>query len=635
MSELVKPTMDARLQRILQNTAKLDRLRVRESLKEERERQLIHAKLNPLPYVWPSMKRTKDSKCERCDFDKEQFTTHEDWYAEPIDALQMQIPTEPWGWFHLPNINELMKRKSLSRLMDSLVVHPAHLVMMANMSKRIPDVPLVFVLKSDFVEIDIAIVNYIRCVNGVKRPLLVIDETRQQEQTISEARVAAHFQAREDVLVLLDGEDEDGLRKVLNACGFGTTVKVYLLPVSINYERPPQTSKPLNLGIVKINFNTPYTVADLGNTNNQSGMDASPYMQAMSVTRFSKHLIYDIVRKRPIMTTNVVAFLLLTACRGGATVGDLAAMLDEVRHTKHSLDYAFEGDTSDIVERAVDLLGDLVVFEADLVKPSEAVEKLVELSKYAEPLKQHFVLESVLVIAAQSVKRAEDYIDFNTLMTYARDLCVMLQSEFQITKPCQDVVAELKTTFDALSIKEIISKPQNPAMSGNEMRARRLAQQFEESNSESEDEYASQRRQPENEVTINASKPHEVQALKSVVFPYLEAYLTVVCLLKKDLLDKIRINENEFTEMLLVAMSDECKDSNCMTWESCNRDWMKSGLKCLGIQRIIRYERFDDQSIISLNPAYATLKALRLLIGKAERFFDFSNVPNVEIAAKV
>lgn len=612
--------MDARLQRMSRNATKLDRLRVREAMKEDRERQLVNVKVNALPFIRPSMKRDKDSKCERCDVDKETFTRHDDWYLEPIDALQMQMPTETRAWINLPNITELMNRKSLSRQMDSLVIHPAHIVMMANMMKKSPNVPLVFVLKTENAEIDIAMLNFILHANRVKRPLFIVDD--KLEQTFNEARLASHLQAHGDVLVMLDGDDDENLEKVLNACGFGLAVKVFLLPVTINYEKIPLYSPSKffgdkGFGIVKVNFHEAHTVADFIDADKFSE-EMDEQQQFEGVTKISKHLSYDMVMKRPIMSTNVVAFLLLTAYRDGASVDDLAIKLDEMRNGKFSLDYAFEGEPEDIVERAIKMLGDLVVVEANHFKPSQVVSKVVQLAKYAAPLVPHYAMESVLVISAQTIKSTEKYLDFHELIAKATELCELLQGEFQLFKPCQNLEIELQSKFDALSMEDIMSKPKNDPMTGNEQRARRMARQYE-SDEGSDDDGGYQKRNINNEVKINLNMEKELKALENVIKPYIETFLTTICILK-DLRKAKRLSEDELLKLSMKAMREECEDGNCLYWESCCEDWMRSSFKCLELLKIIQIDRYDDKSMVNIHPDYDSSAAIELLINRIGLF---------------
>lgn len=624
--------MDARLQRLIADTSKCDRIRYREGLKLAREQQLKRIKTTPLPYVMPSMHREMDTKCKNCDIDKQTFVRHDDWYLEPSDALLMNLRSKEASMRR--KIVAFVLRKILSQSMNSLVIHPAHIQMMKCLQMK-KKVPMVFAVKSEDFHFDLLMILFILLVNDIKLPLVGVDKKLRdvpiigrillelgvtfadENERISEAKLSAHLKAGGNVLVMLDGGDEEDLKQLLSACEFGLATQVFLLPVSINYEKIRRGESFVstdNMGIVKINFHSPYTVEDLLQPN-----FVVEHMQAEGLMSIAKHLSFDIDWKRPVMSTNVVAFLLLTRFRDGASVDDLAAQLDDLRVKHRSLDFGFEGQARDIVEHAVEMLGkDLVEVQDGSIKPTSDVENIKQLSDYAEMLKPHFALRSALVICAQSLKRTERYVDFNALISLAVDLCQMIQCK---ARPCEDLELQLKNAFDQCELQEIMSKPVAEILTESEQRAQRMSMKLDLDNDDdfSDDDEGYQSRNPKNEVTLNEEMKTEIEALRCVAMPTLEIYLTVACILMK-LVGMGKITRETFVEKSLKAMREECEDGNCKFWESCSSIWIDNSIKRFQSWNIINV----DEHSISLHPQHDSREKMKLLIKRLERFFDLA-----------
>lgn len=617
--------MDSRLQRIINDTTKLDRMRYREAQKTEQHRQLMLLKTAPLPVVKPLMTRFKDSKCIKCDVDLRKFTKQDDWYMEPIDALTMKICTKSFvkGWFNRIKLNSL--RKILSNSMTSLVIHPAQIKMMKTIQKNHPEIPLVFVLNNKTSQLDLLLIKFVLYANDIKLPLTAVDEKKLEDSPIIGWMLkemdfvclnGAELEAKRNVLMMLDDRDEKDLQKVLSSSS-----DAFFMPVSINSETIQTDYKfklfnnENNLGIIKINFHEPYTGEDF--TKARSSLIKQ--QQADKAMTISKHLHYDNSMKRPIMSTNVVAFLLMTEFRDGASVSDLAIKLDALRKNNYSIDFAFEGCAVDIVQHAIDILYEnYLEIEGNFIKPKAT--KMIQLSKYAEVFFPHFALQSILIISAESLKRSEGFIDFTALITTASDLCELLQYEIKFLKPCEDLVQQLNGAYDICSLKGYMSKPVTPQLTFNEQRAHRLARQFENEGTPSDDsDDGYQSRNASNEVTINDEMSKEMDALKNVTMPIIDAYLTVAYCLKK-FLHVEKFTEQEFIKKSVKMMREEVEDGNCMYKESCSEAWVASALKCLQLSGMIEVKEADGHNFMKIHSDFKNLKSIKILIKRINRF---------------
>jgi hypothetical protein len=565
MSHVIKSTRDGRLQRILNDTGRLERMQAKEQLKEIRCQQLMKLKKSPLPVVEPLMKFL-DAKCDKCNGDKESFVEMSDWHMMNLDALAMEGQTKGWKEW----AENLVLRKFLALSIKSLVFHPAQINMLKKL--QLNNVPVLFVLKSDNFGIDALLAKFVMRMNNVELPVAFVgDQLKSIPMADSlkmkfEAQVASGEVLKQENLMV-------NFESVSSFIAVSSDIhtRLHFLPLTINYEKLAVGSSfkwcgSDSLGIVKLNFHEPYTLRDILHTNDLQ------LLSNLQVKSIDDHMKHDLAMKRPVMSTNVVAFLLLTKFRDGATPENIAVELDRLRNDRHNIDFGFEGDAIDVVERGIEILGRLVDVDSGNVKPKE----VGELVKYAEVLTPHFALESILVIAAMSLQQSNEYIDYGELMEAARKLSEFLVDQIPIVKPCEDLSLSLDRAFDRLTTAEVLTKPQSQSYTENEIRSRKMAKRYESENEEEDDDgYRS--RDPNNEVTMQNTD--DIEALKNVTYPILEAFLTVVCILKKHA--RRQVPTSDFIASCLVAMREECEDGKCLYWESCSADWMTKSLEYL------------------------------------------------------
>lgn len=565
MNELVSPSVPSRPP---PTTTRVDRIRERENEKQARHLQMMSLKTSVLPLIFPTLTIPRDAKCTNCDVEKKQYTKLEDWFTEPEDALMTPFPGNQ-GW--RPWINMWLLRRKLASSMDSLAVHPAHVKMLHNIQLK-SEKPLVFVVQSRDPALDVPLIQFVLQLFNFELPLTVFDgkslrmsEMREfhleNAEEVSESQLANHLRSNGKILLLLrdNTSNSDDLKKILDAYGFHH--EMLLLPVSISSENP--RAALTGAGIVKINFHEPYTVGDL--------IKAAGISEAERTKRIADHLKFDIALKRPVMSTNVVAFLMLTRFRNGTTAGVLAESLLEFKQGSKDVDFGFEGETEDVIEHAVDLLGDHLIAEGDVIKLNN--EKIVHLTEFSEPLLPHFALESILVVSALSLLSHEGFIDYNTLMSTGSELCEVLQLNIPLKKPCEDFRSVLDKAFDRCSLQDVMRKPLAKVVTDSEQRAMRMARHME-SDDEYSDDDGYQSRNPENEVTMNESMKEKIEWLKNVTLPTLDAYLSVVYTMKA-LGRGEKISKKTFLEKSLKVMREELEDGNCKYWESCSPLWME------------------------------------------------------------
>lgn len=140
-------------------------------------------------------------------------------------------------------------------------------------------------------------------------------------------------------------------------------------------------------------------------TSSLYGTDVVQEEHRTLIDSIARHVIYDCASATAVMTTNAVAFLLLTRFRDGVSLNTFADALDELRELlKLDRDIGFTGSSVDVILYAVDLLGPGMIIREKrglqvFIKPIIDLPNVIELSYYSNSLVPHFALDSIVVTA--------------------------------------------------------------------------------------------------------------------------------------------------------------------------------------------------------------------------------------------
>ncbi|XP_047366032.1 glycerol-3-phosphate acyltransferase 1, mitochondrial isoform X4 [Vespa velutina] len=280
-----------------------------------------------------------------------------------------------------------------------------------------------------------------------------------------------------------------------------------------------------NYGIVKINFCEPFSLSKMlksfqksqNNVKHQMGKKILKHTMSNSslygtdfvaeehrqlVDNIARHVVYDCFKSTPIMSTNIVALLLLNKFRDGCTLDELVKSFDVVKQNfiYKNVDMAFSGKTIDIINHALDILGPELVkqqqeeitetVEGQLIKsnvivirPVSILPNLIELSYYSNSMISYYIMDSVAVTALyaglKSVKKDPMTLSKEDIISISEDafikkilkLCDILRYEFIFCKPCDTLdnvatntirhlssifVSELKINPTSINIMEFL-----------------------------------------------------------------------------------------------------------------------------------------------------------------------------------
>nr|CAD7459285.1 unnamed protein product [Timema tahoe] len=245
-------------------------------------------------------------------------------------------------------------------------------------------------------------------------------------------------------------------------------------------------------------------------------------------------MLKDCTRAQAIMSTNAVAFLLLTKFRKGTTLDVLAEALDQLRQ---ELDWAdrdlgFTGESVDVINHAVDLLGPGLIkrerhSEGAMITPVTMLPNVIELSYYSNALLSQYVIDAVLVTSIYSIffeglngslpsTNETVSIGQDKLVEYSLELFDILQFEFIFSKPCQYLDSLVMEAIENLKVKEILLEPEENTLNDEEQWSKRFAKHLEHEFDHSDDDDEPYFRVPHYQVDTS-SKSMSYLALSELV----------------------------------------------------------------------------------------------------------------------
>nr|CAD7197989.1 unnamed protein product [Timema douglasi] len=181
------------------------------------------------------------------------------------------------------------------------------------------------------------------------------------------------------------------------------------------------------------------------------GIDVVVEEHRQLVESIARHVVYDCTRAQAIMSTNAVAFLLLTKFRQGTTLELLAEALDQFRQ---ELDWAdrdlgFTGESVDVINHAVDLLGPGLIkrerhSDGAMITPVTMLPNVIELSYYSNALLSQYVIDAVLA----SMLLKASYLILSLLVTAS----MLLKASYLILSLLVTASMLLKASYLILSL---------------------------------------------------------------------------------------------------------------------------------------------------------------------------------------
>jgi len=414
-------------------------------------------------------------------------------------------------------------------------------------------------------------------------------------------------------------------------------------------------------GLMRIDFNEPFSLRELVKSFNKLtpdqfkssdsltrrlqhnpsssslyGTDIVREEQRSLVDNISRHVVYDCASATAVMTTNAVAFLLLTRFRDGATLNVLAEALDDLRKNLYGVkDIGFIGDSKDVCQYVADLLGpSMITMEKRssqlFFKPMTMIPNVIELSYYSNSLVPHFALESILITALNTLAKEFERKNPITLQEFAvskddlfracLDHCDILRFEFILNKPCQSIDRLLKDTLEKLRDRDLVHIPQ-VIYSEEQKWSQRVALDLEFESDEERDYY--HKPSADDMVYLTLNGHCERLVLMSVLAPFGHTYLAVAnCL--KHLLDNPMM-EVEFVKACVNEIRSKVDNLECKFGESVSTDSIRNCIKLFEKWSVVEVSIGSGIRLISLGAMFDNTLGVENTIQRLQKVVPFYN----------
>ncbi|KYN23327.1 PREDICTED: glycerol-3-phosphate acyltransferase 1, mitochondrial isoform X2 [Trachymyrmex cornetzi] len=472
------------------------------------------------------------------------------------------------------------------------------------------------------------------------------------------------------------------LSVIVDAYMDGTIEDAFLVPVAINYERLvdgnfvreqlgqskkmetfTSTIKAMwstlrgRYGIVKIDFCQPFSLREMVKAfqaqqnklalktsegylkytmSNSSlyGTDVVVEEHRQMVDSIARHIVYDSSTSMPIMSTNVVAFLLLNKFRDGCTLDKLVEAFDSIRQELEfsEKNIAFCGESVDIINHALDILGPGLVMQqrqeiteaiegsqsyksnvVTAIRPISILPNVIELSYYSNTMLLYYIMDSIVVTAlyAELQSQINDPIAIaenniivlqNNLLERALKLCDILRYEFIFCRPCQELRDVVLETIQNISHKGIITQKEEAYLE-NELWSKRYAQNFDDS---SDEEYSRERKIQKIEYKLSLRPEHSsrMEFLHTMLRPLIDTYTCSAFNLRK-LVDR-SVNERELVQEVLNEIKTKVDGGIISYGESLCVDPIKNSFRLFEKWNVLTCHMQENIKIFYLKEDYDT-----------------------------
>lgn len=409
-----------------------------------------------------------------------------------------------------------------------------------------------------------------------------------------------------------------------------------LVPVSVNYEKlvdgrfvheqmgTPKKKESFSFamksiwkilnsqfGLMRIDFNEPFSLKELVKTFNERQITISrPIPSARKlqtgpsvasttsmfgievvdkhralVDNIARHVVFDSSCATSVMSTNVVAYLLLNKYRSGVTFFELTQAVNELRlQVGTDRDFGFEGDSEGVIKRAIELLGpDLVQQTVQpngevIIEPDLGLPNVIETAYYANTFVPYFALDSVVVTSLATVNEGASMV-MNDVVESALLFCDILRYEFIFTKPCQDFAEQVEKSVARLSKLGNLTRTNDG-----------VSLHFKSS-----------------------------ETLLSSLAPFTLTYFLVVECLHKLVDESESVTESEFVKLCLAYIRDKFDAGEITYGESISTDSIKNCLKLIEKWAVVDIHSNCGIREISLKPQFNSSN-VQTVIERIERF---------------
>lgn len=488
------------------------------------------------------------------------------------------------------------------------------------------------------------------------------------------------------------------LSVIVEACAEGLIPDAYIVPINISYDRLLEGNFCIeqmggrkkaesfggavkailriifgDFGGVRVDFAQPFSVQEYlrssdtypkpdltyisshsGSDSFMSGLNLSQSNVSMSssgmwgesqegyrqlVNALAEHTVYTAAKTHAPMCSNILAFLLLTKYRQGATLPYICASVEWLKEQLkvRGQDVGFCGKPDDVILYAQGLMGENLAARSltddqDLfLTPNLAMPAVFELSYYASSITTTFALESILVSAVvleagllPSTWIRKHQVDQlpsvhrEVILNTARQISELLHAEFILVPPCTRLWDALVDTLEDFISSEILCQEESEYDRTTDLVDRQWADRLSRSlaydDDEEEDEdmtgaYVNQLLR----VNIGLSDVREkIQFLHAVLAPILESYLITAYYIAEML--GVEMPEDDFLRRLGIFAQERAKNKLVIYTESCAVLTLKNAVNAFKNLRIVETYKGANLTMVGMSEHFGVRERLERYI---------------------
>ncbi|XP_069756162.1 glycerol-3-phosphate acyltransferase 1, mitochondrial isoform X2 [Narcine bancroftii] len=315
------------------------------------------------------------------------------------------------------------------------------------------------------------------------------------------------------------------------------------------------------------------------------------------ISNVAKHALFTASRCSAVMSTHIVACLLLYRHREGVHLSKLVQdffSMKEVVLTR-DFDLGFSGNSEDVVMHALHLLGDCVNVKSSrrnsefFIAPTTTIPALFELNFYSNGIFQVFLSEALLACSLCAILKEkisepgkiDKTVSQERLIRTAASLCHLLSNEVIVGLPCQAVYQifnDVVGKFIKYGILLVAEEDLSPSPT-EETWANKYPDGLSwQSNEEDDSDYGEEQR--DRYLKVSQSQDHKefITFLQRLLGPLLEAYFSAAVYIQNF---RVPVEEMEYISKFHKYLLSRAEMKIAVFGESATFCLAKSAMKTL------------------------------------------------------
>ncbi|XP_041065483.1 glycerol-3-phosphate acyltransferase 1, mitochondrial isoform X5 [Carcharodon carcharias] len=340
------------------------------------------------------------------------------------------------------------------------------------------------------------------------------------------------------------------------------------------------------------------------------------------ISNVAKHALFTASRCSAVMSTHIVACLLLYRHRKGVHLSKLVEDFFSMKEVvlARDFDLGFSGNSEDVVMHALHLLGDCVNVRSSrrnsefFIAPTTTIPALFELNFYSNGIFQVFLTEAILACSLCAILKEKitepEQMDLTVsqerLIRTAASLCHLLSNEVMVALPCQavyQVCHDAVGKFIQYGILMVAEEDLSPSPT-EETWANKYPDGLSwRSDEEDDSDYGEEQR--DRYLKVSQSQDHQefITFLQRLLGPLLEAYFAAAVFIQSF---RVPVEETEYISKFHKYLLSRTEMKIAVFGESATFCLAKSAVKTLKDLGVFKVQK-SGSSILELSNTFLPL----------------------------